>query len=174
MNVSAVARRHGIKPSLLFRWRNWRRKEAKPEAAPAFLPVSLAAPAKNGETSWDRRASEASPPTAASRSRAATEDELAAEKAAARTQGAPSSTRKRPSRKPFPAHLPRERVVIPAPACCPCCGSSKLSKLGEDVTETLEVVPRRWKVVQTVREKLKSRLCDLVGLGYISNFDQVK
>jgi transposase len=32
-------------------------------------------------------------------------------------------------------------VVIPAPAACPCCGG-KLSKLGEDVTETLEVVPR--------------------------------
>lgn len=35
----------------------------------------------------------------------------------------------------------------------PCCGSTKLSKLGEDVTETLEVIPRQWKVIQTVREK---------------------
>ena len=72
---------------------------------------------------------------------AAAEDELLAEKAAAKTRGAPRLQRKRPSRKPFPAHLPRERVVIPAPACCPSCGSTKLSKLGEDVTETLEVVP---------------------------------
>ena len=70
---------------------------------------------------------------------AASEDELLAKKAAARTHGAPPSQRKRPSRKPFPEHLPRERVVIPAPACCPSCGSTKLSKLGEDVTETLEV-----------------------------------
>jgi hypothetical protein len=45
---------------------------------------------------------------------AATEDELAAEKAAARTKTVPSFERKRPSRKPFPDHLPRERVVIPA------------------------------------------------------------
>lgn len=79
---------------------------------------------------------------------AATEDELAAEKAAARTPDVKASQRKRPSRKPFPEHLPRERVVIPAPSCCPCCGSAKLSKLGEDITETLEVVPRQWKVIQ--------------------------
>jgi Transposase C of IS166 homeodomain len=53
---------------------------------------------------------------------AATEHELAAEKAAARTV-------KRHSRKPFPDHL-RERVVIASPESCPCCGSAKLSKLG--------------------------------------------
>jgi transposase len=82
---------------------------------------------------------------------AATEDELAAEKAAARTPTVQSFQRKRPSRKPFPAHLPRERILIPAPASCPCCGSAKLSKLGEDITETLEVIPRQWKVIQTVR-----------------------
>src|SRR5271167_422888 len=64
----------------------------------------------------------------------ATEDELAAEKVAVRTQTVKSFERKRPSRKPFPDHLPRERVVIAAPASCPCCGSTKLSKLGEDIT----------------------------------------
>jgi transposase len=88
---------------------------------------------------------------------AATEDELAAEKAAARTQTVQSFQRKRPSRKPFPDHLPRERVVIAAPESCPCCGSRKLSKLGEDITETLEVIPRLWKVIQTVREKFSCR-----------------
>jgi transposase len=89
----------------------------------------------------------------------ATEDELAAEKAAARTQTVKSFQRKRPARKPFPAHLPRERVVVPAPESCPCCGSTKLSKLGEDTTETLEAVPRQWKVIQTVREKFSCREC---------------
>jgi transposase len=93
---------------------------------------------------------------------AATEDELAAKKAAAKTQTVKSFERKRPSRKPFPEHLPRERVVIPAPASCPCCGSAKLSKLGEDVTETLEVIPRRWKVIQTVREKFSCRACETI------------
>jgi transposase len=92
----------------------------------------------------------------------ATEDEIAAEQAAARTQTVRPFERKRPSRKPFPAHLPRERVVIPAPECCPCCGSAQLSKLGEDVTETLEVIPRRWKVIQTVREKFSCRACETI------------
>lgn len=80
---------------------------------------------------------------------AATEDELAAGKAAARTGNAKSCQRKRPSRKPFPEHLPRERVEIPAPTSCPCCDSKRLRKLGEDITETLEVIPRQWKVIQT-------------------------
>ena len=92
----------------------------------------------------------------------ATEDELAAERAAAQTQTVKSFQRKRPSRKPFPAHLPRERVVIAAPEGCPCCGSNKLSKLGEDITETLEVVPRQWKVIQTVREKFSCRDCETI------------
>ncbi len=93
---------------------------------------------------------------------AATEDELAAQKAARQTRDGTASERKRPSRKPFPDHLPRERVVIAAPETCPCCGSTKLSKLGEDVTETLEVIPRQWKVVQTVREKFSCRDCEKI------------
>ena len=68
----------------------------------------------------------------------ATEDELAAEMAAAKTTKVASFTRKRPSRKPFPDHLPRERVIVPGPTACACCGGARLSKLGEDITETLE------------------------------------
>jgi transposase len=93
----------------------------------------------------------------------ATEDELTAEKAVARTTKVAAFTRKHPSRKPFPEHLPRERVVVPGPTACACCGGSRLSKLGEDVTETLEVVPRQWKVVQTVREKFSCRDCESIG-----------
>ena len=65
---------------------------------------------------------------------AATEDELQAEKDAARTTTVAAFVRKRPARKPFPEHLPRERVVVAAPTACPCCGGARLSKLGEDVT----------------------------------------
>lgn len=93
---------------------------------------------------------------------AASEDELAAGKAAARSQTVRIFERKRPSRKPFPEHLPRERIVIAAPESCPCCGSPKLSKLGEDITETLEVIPRRWKIIQTVREKFSCRECERI------------
>src|SRR5215203_2612883 len=92
---------------------------------------------------------------------AASEDELAAR--AASTETVAAFERKRPSRRPFPAHLPRERVVIAAPEACPCCGSTRLSKLGEDVTETLEVVPRRWKVLQHVREKFTCRACEAIS-----------
>ena len=73
----------------------------------------------------------------------ATEDEAAAGPAEPEASSV-RATGKKPVRAPLPAHLPRERVVVPAPPCCPCCGG-KLVKLGEDVTETLEVVPRQWK-----------------------------
>jgi transposase len=85
---------------------------------------------------------------------AATEDE--AEHAAATTQ-VRAFTRCKPARQPFPAHLPRERIIVPGPTACACCGSTRLAKLGEDVTETLEVVPRQWKVVQHVRERFTCR-----------------
>jgi transposase len=92
----------------------------------------------------------------------ATEDELLAEVAAAKATTVAAFIRKRPSRKPFPEHLPRERVVIAAPTSCPCCGGTRLSCLGEDVTETLEVVPRSWKVIQHVREKFSCRDCETI------------
>ena len=97
----------------------------------------------------------------------ATEDELAAEMAAARITNATtkvaSFTRKRPSRKPFPEHLPRERLVVPGPTACACCGGARLSKLGEDITETLEVIPKSWKVIQHVREKFTCRDCEKIS-----------
>jgi transposase len=97
---------------------------------------------------------------------AATEDDLVAEGRLAvmlpAAGAAPLGKHRRPARKPFPAHLPRERVVVPAPACCEACGSGRIVRLGEDVTETLEVVPRRWKVIQTVREKFTCRDCERI------------
>jgi len=89
----------------------------------------------------------------------AAEDEAAVIPAA--TTSVVGFARKKPVRAPLPAHLPRERVVVPAPSTCPCCGG-KLAKLGEDITETLEVVPRQWKVIQTVREKFTCRRCERI------------
>jgi transposase len=94
---------------------------------------------------------------------AASEDELAAERAAATGTTVGSFRRKKPSRKPFPEHLPRERIVVAGPTACTCCGSTRLAKLGEDVTETLEVVPRQWKVLQYVREKFTCRACEKIS-----------
>ena len=109
----------------------------------------------------------------------ATEDEIAAEMAVAKTTTVAAFTRKRPARKPFPEHLPRERVIVPGPTSCLCCGGGRLRKLGETVTETLESIPRQWKVIQHVREKFTCRdlredqpsagrrsTCDREGLGF--------
>jgi transposase len=88
---------------------------------------------------------------------AETAAQMAAEKIAV-----PSFERRKPARRPLPEHLPRERLVYPMPATCPCCGDSRLRKIGEDVTETLELVPRQWKVIQHVREKLVCRACEAI------------
>jgi transposase len=95
---------------------------------------------------------------------AATEDEIAAEQAVAKTTTVAGFTRKRPAeRNTFPEHLPRERVVIEPPTACDCCGGTRLRKLGEDVTQTLESIPRQWKVVETVREKFSCRDCEKIS-----------
>ena len=90
---------------------------------------------------------------------AAGEDEARTETASIPVQGF-----LRPkTRRDFPAHLPRRRIVHPAPACCPCCGGTKLSKIGEDVTETLDVVPRQLFVTEHVREKFSCRSCEKIA-----------
>ena len=89
----------------------------------------------------------------------AAEDEA---KAAAARVEVQSFTRHPPTRRDFPADLPRRRIVHPAPTSCPCCGSGKLSKIGEDITETLDVVPRQWFVTEHVREKFSCRACEKI------------
>src|SRR5216684_383042 len=87
-----------------------------------------------------------------------------ADPAARETTGIPAQGFTRPkTRRNFPAHLPRRRIVHPAPACCPCCGGTKLSKIGEDVTETLDVVPRQMFVTEHVREKFSCRSCEKIA-----------
>jgi transposase len=93
----------------------------------------------------------------------ATEDEIAAEMAVAKTTTVAGFTRKRPARQPFLAHLPRERVIVPGPTTCDCCGGTRLRKMGETITETLESIPRQWKVIQHVREKFTCRDCETIS-----------
>lgn len=71
--------------------------------------------------------------------------------------------RRRPARRPLPEHLPRHRIVLPNPTACPCCAGIKLSKIGEDITESLERIPASWRVIQHVREKLSCRACDTIS-----------
>jgi transposase len=93
----------------------------------------------------------------------ATQDELAAEQAVAKTTNVRPFTRRSPERNTFPDHLPRERVVLASPAACECCGGPRLRKLGEDVTRTLTMKPREWKVIETVREKFTCRDCEKIS-----------
>jgi transposase len=92
---------------------------------------------------------------------AAAEAEAATEPLLGEATAVRPFTRAKPVRAPLPEHLPRERVVVPAPTGCPCCGG-KLVKLGETITETLESVPRTYKVIQTVREKFSCRTCQKI------------
>jgi transposase len=67
----------------------------------------------------------------------------------------------KPARRPLPEHLPREDVIHSAPCACPACGGT-LRRIGVDVTETLDYVPGRFKVIRHVRAKLSCRACDAV------------
>ena len=70
--------------------------------------------------------------------------------------------RRKPARRPLPAELPREtETIAPAQEACPACGG-KLRRLGEDVTEILEYVPARFKVIRTVRPKLSCADCSQI------------
>ena len=65
----------------------------------------------------------------------------------------------KPARRPLPDHLPREEIVHPAACSCPTCGGT-LRRIGADVTETLDYVPGRFKVIRHVREAFSCRTCE--------------
>jgi transposase len=72
------------------------------------------------------------------------------------------SVSRKPARRPLPAELPREtETIAPAHEACPDCGG-KLRHLGEDVSEALEYVPARFKVIRTVRPKLSCACCSRI------------
>lgn len=59
----------------------------------------------------------------------------------------------------LPKHLERvERVIEPETTACPCC-AGKLHRIGEDVSEALDVVPAIVRVIRTVRPKYACRRC---------------
>jgi transposase len=70
--------------------------------------------------------------------------------------------RTRAPRRPLPDNLPVERIVEPAPCVCGKCGGLRLRKLGEVVSKTLECEPRRWKIIERVREKFSCRDCEAI------------
>ena len=97
----------------------------------------------------------------------AAQDEITAEAAADKTVGDSTAVagfeRKRPTRKPFPEHLPRERHIIAGPTACKCCGGERLRKISERITETLETTRRAYKVIQHVTETFSCRDCETIN-----------
>ena len=78
----------------------------------------------------------------------------------------PQGIRAKPARRALPAHLPRESVVhqpfgVDQPCTCPACGGA-MRMLGEDVSEVLEYVPERYKVIRHVRPKLSCTRCEKI------------
>jgi transposase len=72
------------------------------------------------------------------------------------------SERRKPARRPLPDHLPRETVEHGAEVCaCPACGGA-LRRLGEDVTEVLDYLPGRFRVIRHVRPRLSCRACEAI------------
>ncbi|HET8728828.1 MAG TPA: IS66 family transposase [Alphaproteobacteria bacterium] len=66
---------------------------------------------------------------------------------------------RRGNRGALPAHLPRIEVVVePESRTCPCCGGA-LHAIGEDVSERLDVIPARVRVILTRRPKYACRAC---------------
>jgi transposase len=74
---------------------------------------------------------------------------------------APRAERSKPVRRPLPPHLPRETLTHAAACACPDCGGA-LRGIGEDVTEVLEYVPARFKVIRHVRPKFACGACQRI------------
>lgn len=96
------------------------------------------------------------------------EEDAAAADAAARSRrkarGETEAPRRPAIRRPLPAHLPRETVTHePVFACrCGCTDPARLTRLGEDVTEVLEKIPARLKVIRHIRPRYACRACEAV------------
>jgi transposase len=86
------------------------------------------------------------------------EREAAAAEKAPKAKGKP---RKPALRRLLPEHLPRETIVHePVLAChCGCTDPARLTRLGDDVTEVLEKIPARLKVIRHVRPRYACRAC---------------
>jgi transposase len=83
--------------------------------------------------------------------------EAGTEEAAPADKTAP---KRRANRGSLPAHLPRvETVVEVETTTCPCC-SGALHRVGEDVSERLDIVPAQFRVMVIRRPKYACRTCE--------------
>lgn len=74
------------------------------------------------------------------------------------------AAKRRRNRGALPAHLPRiETVVDMDCTVCPCC-SGTLHRIGEDVSERLDIIPAQFRVLVVRRPKYACRTCETVVL----------
>ncbi len=100
---------------------------------------------------------------------AAAEAELAEQQASAvpRESLVPRAPRPRAGRQPLPDHLPRiEHRHEPASCACDQCGND-LTKIGEDVSEQLDVEPARFFVHRHIRPQYACRSCETMSAAPI-------
>ena len=80
-----------------------------------------------------------------------------AKAAVSRPPRAPAPARRNLGR--LPQELPRiERVIEPASTLCPC-GCGAMTRIGEDRSERLDIVPAQFRVLVTIRPKYACRIC---------------
>jgi len=93
---------------------------------------------------------------------AVTEQEAADIQAAEEEIKIAAHTRKKPKRKPLPAHFLREQVIHDVPVeqrVCSCC-QHELHYVGDDISEKLDYIPAQIKVIQHIRKKYACRQCE--------------
>ncbi|WP_035245724.1 IS66 family transposase [Desulfogranum mediterraneum] len=70
-------------------------------------------------------------------------------------------SRKKAGRRPLPVDLPRVEVVHDLDEADKICGCGcRLSRIGEEVSEQLDVIPARIQVVRNIRPKYACKQCD--------------
>lgn len=72
-----------------------------------------------------------------------------------------SHKRKKGGRRPLPENLPRIEEVHDIPDEEKVCGCGcELSRIGEEVTEELDIIPRQYRVIRHIRPKYACRQCE--------------
>ncbi|WP_220764027.1 MULTISPECIES: IS66 family transposase [unclassified Shewanella] len=93
------------------------------------------------------------------------EDDTLAVDTTPEAETTPPKTKEKPKRKPLPEHLPRVQVfhdIDEADKQCDCCGH-QLQKMGENISEKLEFIPAKVRVIENIRLKYSCQHCEKHG-----------
>ncbi len=78
----------------------------------------------------------------------------------------PTHTRNKPGRKALPEHLPRVEVIHDLPEAekqCPC-GCGEMTRIGEETSEQLDIIPAKIQVIRHIRPKYACPRCEGAGV----------